>query len=108
MAEAEEAPYFGAILKTISKGVNAEAIAFLIDEFEEVGLQKRLTRRAAYDYLGTLKRLINLSQSADSEFWVFLSMTPDSYETTVEMDPALGVCRIGLVSLSNVDNIRPL
>ena len=89
VAEAEEAPYFGAILKTISKGVNAEAIAFLIDEFEEVGLQKRLTRRAAHDYLGTLKRLINLSQSADSEFWVFLSMTPDSYETTVEMDPAL-------------------
>lgn len=89
VAEAEEAPYFGAILKTIAKGVNAEAIAFLIDEFEEIGLQKRLTRRAAHEYLATLKRLINLSQSADIEFWVFLSMTPDLYETTVKMDPAL-------------------
>ena len=89
VAEAEEAPYFGAILRTIAKGINAEAIAFLIDEFEEIGLQKRLTRRAAHDYLSTLKRLINLSQSAENEFWVFLSMTPDSYSTTVEMDPAL-------------------
>ena len=89
VAEVEEAPYFGAILKTIAKGVNAEAIAFLIDEFEEIGLQKRLTRRAAHDYLATLKRLINLSQSAENEFWVFLSMTPDSYSTTVKMDPAL-------------------
>ena len=62
VAEAEEAPYFSAILKTISMGFNAEAIAFLIDEFEEVGLQKRLTRRAAHDYLATLKRLINLSR----------------------------------------------
>lgn len=89
VAEAEEAPYFSAILKTISMGANARAVAFLIDEFEEIGLQKRLTRRAAHDYLATLKRLINLSQSTESEFWIVLSMTPDSYETTVKMDPAL-------------------
>lgn len=87
--EAEEAPYFRAILKTISKGTNAQAVAFLIDEFEEIGLQKRLTRRASHDYLATLKRLINLSESPDLEFLIVLSMTPDSYQTTVEMDPAL-------------------
>ena len=87
--EAEEAPYFRAILKTISKGTNAQAVAFLIDEFEEIGLQKRLTRRASHDYLATLKRLIRLSESSDLEFWIMLSMTPDSYETTVEMAPAL-------------------
>ena len=89
VAEAEEPRYFGAILKTISKGVNARGIGFLIDEFEEIGLQKRLTRRAAHDYLATLKRLINLAQSTEDEFWIVLSMTPDSYDTTVEMDPAL-------------------
>ena len=89
VAEAEEARYFGALLRTICVGTNAQAVAFLIDEFEEIGLQKRLTRRAAHDYLATLKRLINLSESAENEFWVFLSMTPDSYETTIEMDPAL-------------------
>ena len=87
--EAEEAPYFRAILKTISKGTNAQAVAFLIDEFEEIGLQKRLTRRASHDYLATLKRLINLSESPDLEFLIVLSMTPDSYQTTVEMNPAL-------------------
>lgn len=87
--EAEEAPYFRAILKTISRGTNAQAIAFLIDEFEEIGLQKRLTRRASHDYLATLKRLINLAESPDLEFLIVLSMTPDSYQTTVEMNPAL-------------------
>lgn len=87
--ENEEAPYFRAILKTISMATNAQAVAFLIDEFEEIGLQKRLTRRAAYDYLATLKRLINLAQSPEVEFLIVLSMTPDSFQTTVEMDPAL-------------------
>ena len=57
VAEAAEAPYFGAILTTLVRGSGADAIAFLIDEFEEIGLQKRLTRRAAHDYLSTLKAL---------------------------------------------------
>ncbi len=75
--EGEEPRYFRAILKTISQGMGAKAIAFLIDEFEEIGLQKRLTRRAAHDYLATLKRLINLAQSEQIDFWIFMSMTPD-------------------------------
>ena len=87
--EGEEAQYFRAILKTISQGTGADAIAFLIDEFEEIGLQKRLTKRAAHDYLATLKRLINLAQSEQVDFWVILSMTPDAYERTVELEPAL-------------------
>ena len=89
VAEAEEAPYFGAILKTLSRGSGAAATAFLIDEFEEIGLQKRLNRRAAHDYLSTLKRLINLTQKEDNPFWLFLTMTPDAYRTTCELDPAL-------------------
>ena len=87
--EGEEAPYFRAILKTISRGTGARAIAFLIDEFEEIGLQKRLTKRAAHGYLTTLKRLINLSQSDQIDFWIVLSMTPDAYETTKELEPSL-------------------
>ena len=87
--EGEEAPYFRAILNTISRGTGAKAIAFLIDEFEEIGLQKRLTKRAAHDYLATLKRLINLAQSDQIDFWIVLSMTPDAYETTRELEPAL-------------------
>ena len=90
VAEGEEAPYFGAILKTILRGSGAGGIAFLIDEFEEIGLQKRLTKRAAHDYLATLKRLINLSQNEESNFWLVLSMTPDAHKTTQTLDPALG------------------
>ena len=87
--EGEEAPYFRAILKTISQGTGAKAIAFLVDEFEEIGLQKRLTKRAAHDYLATLKRLINLAQSSQVDFWIVLSMTPDAYQTTRELEPSL-------------------
>ncbi len=89
VAEAEEAPYFGAILKVLSQGSGAEGMAFLIDEFEEIGLQKRLTRRAAHDYLATLKRLINLAQNEENNFWLVLSMTPDAYRRTRELEPAL-------------------
>ena len=87
--ENEEAPYFRSILKTISQGTGANAIAFLIDEFEEISLQKRLTKRDAYDYLATLKRLINLAESQEVDFWIVMSMTPDAYERTKELDPAL-------------------
>ena len=87
--EGEEAPYFRSILKTILQGTSAKAIAFLIDEFEEIGLQKRLTRRAAHDYLATLKRLINLAQSEQVDFWIVFSMTPDAYEITKELEPSL-------------------
>ena len=87
VAEREEAPYFTAVLNTIRRGTGALGIAFLIDEFEEIGLQKRLTKRAAHDYLATLKRLINLAQSTDIEFWLILSMTPDSYDITAALEP---------------------
>ena len=92
VAESEEAPYFRAILKVLSRGMNASAVAFLIDEFEEIGLQKRLTRREAHDYLATLKRLINLAQNpgGDVDFWIVLSMTRDAYDTTRKIETALG------------------
>ena len=87
--EGEEASYFRAILKTIEAGMNARGTAFVIDEFEEIGLQKRLTKRAAYDYLTTLKRLVNLTHDEGVDFWLVLSMTPDAYEITNSLDPAL-------------------
>ena len=101
--EGEEAPYFRAILKTISQGTGAKAIAFLIDEFEEIGLQKRLTKRAAHDYLATLKRLINLAQSEQVDFWIVLSMTPDAFQITKELEPSL-IERVSDQTL----NIEPL
>ena len=87
--EGEEAPYFRAILKTIETGTNAVGTAFVIDEFEEIGLQKRLNRRAAYDYLATMKRLVNLANNSGLDFWLVLSMTPDAYDTTKALDSSL-------------------
>ena len=89
VAEGEEAPYLSAVLKTIMLGTGTKAMAFLIDEFEEIGLQRRLTKRAAHDYLSTMKRLINLTNSDDLDFWLILSMTPDALKTTLELQPAL-------------------
>ena len=89
VAEGEEAPYFGAIVSTIIRGSGANGVAFLLDEFEEVSLQKRLTKRTAHDYLATLKRLINLSRNSEREFWLVLSLTPDAYKTTRDLEPAL-------------------
>ena len=89
VAESHEASYFGALLRTIAHGRGYKSIAFLIDEFEEIGLQKRLTRRAAHDYLATLKRLIDLAQDDRNDFWLILSMTPHAYETTGNLEPAL-------------------
>jgi type II secretory pathway predicted ATPase ExeA len=87
VAEGEEAPYFNAILKTLRLGAGIEAVAFLIDEFEEVSLQKRLTRREAHDYLATLKRLINLTQGEN--LWLIAGMTPDAVQKTKMLEPAL-------------------
>lgn len=89
VAESEEAPYFGALLRTIAHGEGYGSLALLIDEFEEIGLQKRLTRRAAHDYLATLKRLINLAHDQQNHFWLILSMTPHAYDITTELEPAL-------------------
>lgn len=89
VAESQEAPYFGAILRTIAHGEGADAVAFLIDEFEEIGLQKRLTQRAAHEYLATLRRLISLAQDEQTNFWLVLSMTPDARDKTFNLDPGL-------------------
>ena len=87
VAEKEEAGYFKAILNTLKLGYDIESIAFLIDEFEEISLQKRLSRREAHGYLATLKRLINLT--VDENLWVIVAMTPDAVDKTRELEPAL-------------------
>lgn len=87
VSEGEEAPYFVAILSTLRKAAGMNAVAFLIDEFEEVSLQKKLTARAAHDYLATMKRLINMT--TQEGFWLITAMTPDGVKKTRELEPAL-------------------
>jgi hypothetical protein len=87
VAEREEGPYFGAILRTLRLGAGIQAVGFLIDEFEEVGLQKVLSRREAHEYLITLKRLINLTSAED--LWVVVALTPDGVSKSTSLEPAL-------------------
>ena len=87
VAEGEEAGYFSAILRTLRVGKGITAAAFLVDEFEEVSLQKRLSRREAHDYLATMRRLISLTEQEG--LWLIVGMTPDAVEKTQELEPAL-------------------
>ncbi len=85
--EKEEAPYFASILRALRLKGGTESVAFLIDEFEEVSLQKRLTKLQAHEYLATMKRLINLTER--ELFWIFVAMTPQAAEITEQLEPAL-------------------
>ena len=89
VAEGQEPAYFNAILKVLSISSDAKAIAFLVDEFEEIGLQKMLGRREAYRYLATMKRLIDICQNNENDFWLFTSMTDQAATQVKEIDPAL-------------------
>ena len=110
VAESQEAPYFGALLRTIANGVGADAVAFLVDEFEEIGLQKRLTQRAAHEYLATLRRLISLAQDEQTNFWLVLSMTHDALDKTFSLDAGLrerleGVIRISPLNAKDAEDL---
>jgi type II secretory pathway predicted ATPase ExeA len=87
VAEKEEAPYFTAIIRILKEAGHSTAIAFLVDEFEEISLQKRLTRRQAYDYLATMKRLINVAR--DEDFWLIVSMIPEAAGKIQQLEPSL-------------------
>ena len=89
VAEDEEAPFLRAILKTVAKGTGVNTVALLIDEFEEISLRPRLTRRQTHDFRATMKRLTNLAQSEQVDFRIVLAMTPDAYATARALEPAL-------------------
>ncbi|GBF03868.1 hypothetical protein DAERI_010040 [Deinococcus aerius] len=87
VAENEEAPYMAALIRCVMRTQNAEGVAFLIDEFEEISLQNTLTRKQAYEYLSTLKRLMNVT-GQENHLWIVVSMTPQAEEITRQLEPA--------------------
>ncbi|MHA0043035.1 hypothetical protein [Deinococcus sp. PEB2-63] len=87
VAENEEAPYMAALIRCVMKTQNADGVAFLIDEFEEISLQNTLTRKQAYEYLSTLKRLMNVT-GQENHLWIVVSMTPQAEEITQQLEPA--------------------
>ncbi len=82
VAERQEPRYSEALLRALSAGSEVRGIAFLLDEFEEIGLNDRTRRRTARHYVMTLKRLIDLTRGDSPELWVVLAMTPEAYRQT--------------------------
>ena len=87
VAEKEEAKYFKTIIKTIMAIYGTDGVAFLIDEFEEIAFPKRMTRKQTYDYLATLRSLIDISE--EENLWITIAMTPEAADETEKMNPAL-------------------
>jgi len=89
VAEEKEGEFFTTLMRLIKIIYNINEIAFLIDEFEEIALQKRLTRKAAAQYLYTMRRLIDLSEHKGENFWIILAMIPEAAEFTKESETGL-------------------
>ncbi|MFC1597545.1 AAA family ATPase [Planctomycetota bacterium] len=85
-AHGQEAHYFSAIIKVLRLADSVKRVCFLLDEFEEISLQKRMTRRDSQDYLVTLRRLADIT--AEGELWLVLAMTPDAADQTRRLNPA--------------------
>jgi len=87
VAEREESKYFKAVINAIIKTYGVEGVAFLIDEFEEIAFSKRITRKQTYEYLTTLRSLIEISEKEN--LWIILAMVPEAAEETKKMNIAL-------------------
>ena len=87
VAENQETRYFRALIRILLYAYSWEGIAFLLDEFEDVALGKRLARRQSHEYTSTLRRLLD---AADEErFWLVLSITREGLDQTRVLEPAL-------------------
>lgn len=84
--EKEEAAFFSAILNLISNVYNTNGVVFLLDEFEDVALAERRLKSKVFEYLATLRRLIDVSEV---DFWIVIAMTPAAKDSILQNSPAL-------------------
>lgn len=87
VAEREEPQYFQALIRILQSINDADGIAFLLDEFEDVALKKRLSQSQASAYTSTLRRLLDAAQREN--LWIVLSTTPEGLSVTRELDVSL-------------------
>ena len=87
VAEQEEPDYFRALVRILGRILDADGVAFLLDEFEDVALARRLSRSQSAAYTNTLRRLLDAAQSED--LWVILSTTPEGLARTSALDESL-------------------
>ena len=87
VAEQEEPDYFRALVRILRRILDADGVAFLLDEFEDVALARRLSKSQSAAYTNTLRRLLDAAQSED--LWVILSTTPEGLARTSALDESL-------------------
>lgn len=87
VAEKEEPQYFQALVRILQSISDADGIAFLLDEFEDVALKKQLSQSQASAYTSTLRRLLDAAQLEN--LWVVLSTTPEGLSVTSQLDVSL-------------------
>lgn len=87
VAEKLEPLYFRALIRSIIQIYGVDGIAFIIDEFEDVAVQGRLTRNKSSEYLVTLRSLVDFS--ASENLWIVTAMTPEAEEATKRLTVAL-------------------
>ena len=87
VAENREGEYFNTLIRILQRIQDADGIAFLIDEFEDAALGKKLSRRQSAEYHSTLRNLLDTAR--DEDFWLTLSSTPQGLEQTRSIEPAL-------------------
>jgi hypothetical protein len=87
VAEKQEPRYFKTLLRLLGRMYSPDGIAFVIDEFEDVAIGHRMNRSKSYEYLATLRSLLDMSQ--DENLWLVTAMTPDAQTQTLLMAPAL-------------------
>lgn len=87
VAEKLEPLYFRALIRSIIQIYGVDGIAFIIDEFEDVAVQGRLTHNKSSEYLVTLRSLVDFS--ATENLWIIIAMTPEAEEATKRMSVAL-------------------
>lgn len=83
----EEASYFRTLIRILLRVLEARGVAFLIDEFEDVALGRRLSRKQTHEYTATIRRLLDTAQKEN--LWVILSMTPEAHDQTNKLEPSL-------------------
>ena len=87
VAEQQEPRYFATLIRILRFAYGIEGVAFLVDEFEDVALGKRLARRQLSEYFSTLRRLLDTAD--EEQFWLVLSTTPEGWRQAHVREPAL-------------------
>ena len=87
VAENREGEYFNTVIRILQRMHGATGIAFMVDEFEDAALGKRLSGKQRAEYHATLRNLLDTAR--DEDFWLTLSSTPLGFEQTRNLEPAL-------------------